>query len=153
MALEWVLFVLLVMVMLINHGVQIYIHFEAYPLLSFVGKNEFGEYLKQYEKRLFVPLMMPYILTVLSNIALIFIRPEIVPVVGVIVLLVLNLSVASVTVMIATPVYNRIAQVGEAKGEDMKKLMQINLLRLGLTTVGSAVLMVILYLVVSGIAN
>lgn len=153
MAVEWILFVFLLVVMLINQGVQMYIHFEAYPLLGFVGKNEFGEYLKQYEKRLFVPLMLPYILTVLSNIALIFIRPEIVPVIGVIVLLVLNIAVAGVTVMVATPVYNRIAQAGEAKGDDMAKLMQINLIRLGLTTLSSAVLTVILYLVVAGIAS
>ncbi|HRF98786.1 MAG TPA: hypothetical protein PLZ51_26435, partial [Aggregatilineales bacterium] len=106
---------------------------------------------KQYEKRLFVPLMLPYVVGVLSNIALIFVRPEIVPVLGVIAVLVLNLSVGFVTVMVATPVYNRILQAGEAKGADMASLMKINLLRLGITTVASAVVAVILYLVLAGL--
>ena len=153
MAIEWLLFVVLVVVTLINQGVQIYIHFEAYPLLGYVGKAEFAEHIKQYEKRLTVPLMLPYVITLLSNIALIFIRPEIVPLIGIILLLVLNVSVAGVTMGVATPVYNRIVQAGEAKGENMTKLMQINLLRLGLTTLSSTVLTVILYLVVAGIVN
>ena len=151
MSIEWLLFVVLVVTALVNQGVQMYIHFEAYPLLGYVGKAEFAEYIKQYEKRLLVPLMLPYVVGVLSNIALIFVRPEIVPVLGVIAVLVLNLSVGFVTVMVATPVYNRILQAGEAKGADMASLMKINLLRLGITTVASAVVAVILYLVLAGL--
>lgn len=152
MSIEWLLFVILVVVMLINQGVQMYIHFNAYPLLGYVGKAEFAEYIKQYEKRLLMPLMLPYGITVLVNIALIFIRPEIVPVLGVIILLVLNLAVAGVTIMLATPVYSRIVSAGEAQGADMAKLMQINLIRLGITTLASGVLAVLIYLIVANIA-
>lgn len=152
MAIEWVLVVILLVVMLINQGVQMYIHFNAYPLLGYVGKAEFGDYIQQYEKRLLMPLMLPYGITVLVNIALIFIRPEIMPVLGVIILLVLNLAVAGVTVMVATPVYSRIVAAGEAKGADMAKLMQINLIRLGITTLASGVLAVLIYLILANIA-
>lgn len=153
MNIEWLLFVILLAGTLINLGIQIYIHFEAYPLLSYVGKGEFGDYLKQYEKRLFVPLMLPYGITILSNIALVFIRPEIVPVLAVIIVLVLNLGVAIVSVVIATPVYNRISQAGEANGADMATLMRINLIRLALSALSGGTLVVILYLVVSGITR
>lgn len=152
MSIEWLLFVILVVMSFINQGVQMYIHFNAYPLLGYVGKAEFAEYIKQYEKRLLTPLLLPGGITILVSIALIFIRPEIVPIVGVIILLVLNLSVAGVTIMLATPVYSRIVAAGEAKGADMAKLMQINLIRLGITTLASGVLAVLIYLIVANIA-
>ncbi|MDZ4672703.1 MAG: hypothetical protein SH821_17715 [Phototrophicales bacterium] len=151
MSIEWLLFVVLVVVNLINLGVQLYIHFEAYPVMQAVGKAEFSDYLKEYENRLLVPLMLPFVITILSNIALIFVRPEVVPVVAVIVVLVINLSVGFVSVMIATPVYNRIAEAKEASGANMASLMKINLLRLGLTIVSNAVLVVILYLILAGL--
>jgi len=103
MTIELVLFVIVVALTLFNNGVQAYIHFEAYPLLRRVGKSEFAGYLGDYEARLMIPLMLPYGLTVLSNLALLVIRPEPVPLVGIIVALVLNIAVAVVTITLATP--------------------------------------------------
>ena len=144
MTIELVLFVIVVALTLFNNGVQAYIHFEAYPLLRRVGKSEFAGYLGDYEARLTVPLMLPYGLTVLGNLALLVIRPEPLPLVGVILALVLNIAVAVVTITLATPVYGRIKQAQQAGGADMDSLMNINLLRLLLSTAASLTLLYLL---------
>src|SRR5258708_37250584 len=98
MTLEVILFILLTFTTFFNNGVQAYIHFEAYPLIPFVGKPEFPAYLKEYEGRLTIPLLLPTGVNVLSNLALLFIHPSGLSVVGVIVSLLLNLSVSVATV-------------------------------------------------------
>jgi hypothetical protein len=144
MTIELVLFVIVVALTLFNNGVQAYIHFEAYPLLRRVGKSEFAGYLGDYEARLTIPLMLPYGLTVLGNLALLVIRPEPLPLVGVILALVLNIAVAVVTITLATPVYGRVKQAQQAGGADMDSLMNINLLRLLLSTAASLTLLYLL---------
>lgn len=140
MEIESLVLIILVVVGLINQGVQMYIHFEAYPLFKFVGNPEFAIYIKQYEDRLTVPLLLPYGITVLSNIALIFLHPEPISVIAIIVLLVLNLSVAGISLQVATPIYEKIKAAGTADSADMAQLMQINLLRLGITSAASLML-------------
>jgi hypothetical protein len=138
------LFLILLITTLLSNGVQAYIHYEAYPLIPLVGKTEFAGYLKEYERRLTVPLVLPYLLTLLSNLALLFIRPAGISLCLVITAFVLNLAVAIATLTLATPVYNRIKQKGAALPEDMVALMRINLLRLVLSTVSSAVVVYML---------
>jgi hypothetical protein len=135
------LYVVLVGLILYNNGVQAYIHYEAYPLIPFVGKSEFATYMTEYEKRLTIPLLAPYGLTLLVNIILLFTRPTGISVISVIILLVLNMAVAIVTMVVATPVYNQLKQ-GEAV---MPRLMTINLLRLVLSTVSSVVALYLLF--------
>ncbi len=141
---ETVLFIALVVLTVFNNAIQVYIHFEAYPLFKYVGKAEFPAYVEQYEKRLAVPLMLPYGLTVLSNLALVFVRPEAINVVGVIVVLVLNLSVAAVTLTQVTAPYEEIKAAGTANIEAMPRLMRINLVRLVLSTLASVVVIYLL---------
>ena len=139
---ELIAFTLLTFGTFVSNGVQAYIHFEAYPLLPLVGKSEFPAYLKAYESRLTVPLILPYVVTLLANLILIFTRPAHLPLILVIVAFVLNLAVSVVTVMLATPIYNRIKQNGQALPDDMSQLMRVNLLRLILSTVSSIVVIV-----------
>jgi hypothetical protein len=139
-----ILFVVLVALTLFSNGVQAYIHFEAYPLLSKVGKPDFAAYIADYEKRLTVPLLLPTGLTVLSNLVLIFVHPVSLSVIGVIVALLLNLAVPVTTATVAAPVYNRVKAAGQAAGEDMSQLMRINLLRLLLSTASSLVILALL---------
>ena len=150
MSFELIVFIVLIVLTLFNNGVQAYIHFNAYPLLAYVRKEDFGKYLSEYEKRLMFPLMLPYGLMVLSNVVLIFTRPGKVSVAGVIVALLLNLAVATTTVVVATPVYNRIKAAGQAAGDDMSRLTQINLLRLLLSTASSLVVLFLLLTALSG---
>jgi hypothetical protein len=141
MSIENLLFVLLVALILFNNGVQAYIHFEAYPLFAYAGKDTFSTYIGEYEKRLTIPLLAPYGLTVLINIILLFFRNDNLSLVGIIVVLILNLAVALVTLFVATPVYNRIKQAGL---DEMPRLMTINLLRLLLSTASSVVVLYLL---------
>ena len=144
MTLEIILFTVLVFTVFYNNGVQAYIHYEAYPLISFVGKPEFANYLKEYERRLMIPLLLPYGITVLSNLALIFIRPAALSVIWVIIAFLLNVAVSVVTLRMATPVYNRIKENGVTT-EEMARLMGINLIRLVISTVSSIVVIIMLY--------
>ncbi|MEZ4668652.1 MAG: hypothetical protein R3E39_12135 [Anaerolineae bacterium] len=145
MSVEGLVFIVLVVTTIYNLGVQAYIHFEAYPLLSSVGKTEFPAYLKAYEDHLTIPLLAPYGLTLLSNVILLFGRPSHLTVLEVIAALVLNLSVSLVTQFVASPVYNKVKQSGEASGPDMARLMQINMLRLVLSLLAVAVIVVMLW--------
>jgi hypothetical protein len=144
MTLEIILFIVLVFTVFFNNGVQAYIHYNAYPLIAHVGKPEFANYLKEYENRLMIPLLAPYVVTLLSNLALIFIRPAALSVIWVIIAFLLNLSVAVVTMRVATPVYNRIKENGVTP-ELMQQLMGINLIRLVISTVSSGVVVIMLY--------
>ena len=144
MTLGVILFIVLVATTFFSNGVQAYIHYEAYPLFSSVGKPEFAAYIKEYETRLTIPLVVPYVLTLLSNLALLFAHPANLTVISVIVAFVLNLAVSVVTVMLAAPIYNRIKQAGTAAPAEMEQLMRINLIRLVLSTVSSVVVIYML---------
>jgi hypothetical protein len=144
MSLAAIVFIVLVVTTFISNGVQAYIHFEAYPLIPLVGKSEFANYLKEYETRLNIPLLLPYGLTVLSNIILIFTRPGSLSVIVVIVALILNLAVSVVTLQLATPIYNRIKQAGQAAPAEMEQLMRINLIRLVLSSLSSLIVIYML---------
>jgi hypothetical protein len=144
MTFDTVLFVVLAVTTFISNGVQGYIHFEAYPLIPFVGTAELPSYLKEYERRLALPLLVPYAVMVLSNIGLLFIRPAKLCLMCIIVALVLNLAVTLVTMTLATPVYNRIKQNGQALPNDMQRLLRIDLLRLLLSTISSGLVIYLL---------
>jgi hypothetical protein len=144
MTLQLVLFIVFVFTVFFNNAIQAYIHLEAYPLLAFVGKSEFAAYLKEYERRLTLPLFLPYILSLLSNLILMFTRPIGIGVGGLIATLVLNLAVSIVTLRLATPIYNKIQQTGQVSQEGLRELLQINLVRLGLSTLSSLVVIYLL---------
>jgi hypothetical protein len=146
MSLGVIAFIVLAVTTFFGNGVQAYIHYEAYPLFTSVGKAEFAAYIKEYETRLTIPLVVPYVLSLLSNLVLIFARPGTLSVIVVIVAFILNLAVSVVTVMLATPIYNRIKQAGAAAPADMEPLMRINLIRLVLSTVSS---LVVIYMLVT----
>lgn len=141
MTIELILLTALVALTLYGNGVHAYIHFNSYPLFAHVGKPEFPAYLGAWEKGLNIPLMLPYVFTLLVNIALIFVRPADVPVVGVIGVLLTMVVTAVVSVGLATPVYARIKKAGEAAAADLAALMRINLYRLGLATLASVIVL------------
>jgi hypothetical protein len=145
MTIQQLLFVILVFTTFYNNGVQFYIHQEAYPLLSLVGKAEFPAYLQAFEQRLTLSLLVPYGVTLLSNLILLIVGSSAISAIWLIIAFVLNLAVSIVTTVVATPVYNRVKQAGQAAGEDMRQLMRINLLRLGLTTLSSLVMVYLLF--------
>ncbi len=140
-----VLFLVLVFTTFFLNGIQAYIHLEAYPLFAFVGTEEFPAYLKEYERRLPLPLLLPSGAQVLSNLVLLFIRPAQLSLVWLIVALVFNIAVTVVTVVLATPVYNRYKQAGKITSDGMRELLRINFLRLALSTLSS---IIVLYLLI-----
>jgi hypothetical protein len=139
-----ILFLVFVFTTFYSNGVQAYIHLEAYPLFAFVGPQELPAYLKEYEKRLPLPLLLPYFATVFSNILLLVFRPARLSLVWLIVALVLNIAVTVVTVVLATPVYNRYKQAGTITSDGMHELLRINFLRLALSTLSSIIVIYLL---------
>ena len=141
-----ILFLVFVFTTFYSNGVQAYIHLEAYPLFAFVGTQELSAYLKEYERRLPLPLLLPYFATVFSNLLLLFFRPAQLSLVWLIVALVLNIAVTVVTLVLATPVYNRYKQAGKITSDGMRELLRINSLRLALSTLSSVI---VIYLLIS----
>src|SRR5260221_11925755 len=105
-----VLFLVLVFTTFFLNGIQAYIHLEAYPLFAFVGTEEFPAYLKEYERRLPLPLIFPSGAQLLSNLVLLFIRPAHLSLGWFIVALVFNIDVTVVPVVLSPRVYNRYKQ-------------------------------------------
>jgi hypothetical protein len=138
------IFVLYIFFTFFHNGVQAYIHFEAYPLLAYVGKPDFATYLEQYERRLMPVLMLPTGLLLLTNLFVIFSHSDNMSAKGPILTLVLELALTGVTLALAAPVYNRIKQAGQAAGADMQQLMRLNLLRLALATISSLAVIYVL---------
>ena len=145
MTLPALIFIIFVFTTFFNNAIQAYIHQETYPSFAFVGQSEFAAYLKEYERRLTLPLLLPYAISLLSNLILFFVRPAGVSVVLLVINFLLNLAVSIVTLRVATPVYNRIAQAGRANPDDLRELLQINLLRLGLSTLCSLIVLYLLF--------
>lgn len=150
MTIQLAIFLLFIFTTFFGTGVQTYIHQEAYPLLAYIGGGqEFPNYLKAFEQRLTIPLVLPYVLAVLSNIILFFIRPNGVPLLWLIVAFVLSLASSGVTAGIATPVYNRYKQNGKPELQIVQRLVNINILRLVLSLLGSAIAIYLLVLVIT----
>jgi hypothetical protein len=150
MTIQHIIFVILVFTSFFNCGVQAYIHFNAYPILKHVGRADFANYLTRYEQGLTVPLLLPYGLSLLSALLLIFLRPSGIDALWIILALVLNGAVAAVTMIMATPIYNRIKEAGEASPADMSQLINVNLLRLLLTLLSSVVVIWMLLVLIRG---
>jgi len=143
MTVEIAVFLVLVATTFINLGVQMYIHWEAYPLLAYVGKSEFAAYIAEYERRLAVPLLLPYALSLITAIIALIAPPDQVSRVILGIAFLLNLAVSMVTMMVAAPVYEAHKKAGSVTSAGLADLMRINLLRLALTLLSG---LVILYL-------
>ena len=148
MTIQLAIFLLFVFTMFFSTGVQAYIHQEAYPLLAYIGGPDFPTYLKQFEQRLTIPLVLPYLLAVLSNIVLFFTRPNTIPLVWLIVVFVISVAMSGITGGLATPVYNRYKQNGKPEAGIVQQLVRINILRLVLSLVNSAIVVYLLVLVI-----
>jgi len=144
MSIQLVTFIVLVVATFYHLGVQMYIHFETYPLIPFVGKKEFKMYLDEYERRLTIPLLLPYGIMLLSNFVLLFIRFEGIPLFWVITAFILNLLVTVLTIVWATPVYTRIKQAEMATSEETQNLLRINVFRLLLSALSSFIVVFLL---------
>ena len=147
MSIQLAIFLVFVFTTFFSAGVQTYIHQEAYPLLAYIGGQDFPTYLKQFEQRLTIPLVLPYVLAVLSNIVLFFTRPNNIPLVWLIVVFVISIAMSGITGGLATPVYNRYKQNGKPEVRVVQQLERINILRLVPSLVNSAIVVYLLVLV------
>ena len=125
-----------------NAGLQYYTTVSTYPLFSEVDEANFVRFHKAYEGKLPLSIYIPYSLWMLSTLALLFVRPDGVTLLWVVLLLVLNGSIMAVSLAFAAPVHTKLDREGKNAG-DLAKLRRYNLPRLLAVAASS---MVALYL-------
>ena len=130
-------FVVVVFATFFNNALHFYTQVQTYPLLAWVGREEFVPFHKQYQRRLPVAIYAPYSLLMAANALLLFFRPAEVTVGWVIVLLILNASILVESLALAAPVHRRMdRQTGNDKGE-VGRLIRLNAARLAAATASS----------------
>jgi hypothetical protein len=147
MAFESILLVILVVSTFIIQGTQLYLHFDTYPLLAHVGRAEFSAYLSEFERRFISLTIVPFSLSVLSNLGLVVFRPDelrLTPIVVALVLIVV-LGVSNS----GSGRYRMIKQAGEATPIHLVSFMEFNLLRLSIASFRSLLVLYILYTVLA----
>lgn len=139
----WVLLVLAFATFFMN-AIHWYTQVETYPLFSWVPKEGFVSFHKEYERRLPVALYVPYSVLMVANVLLFFSAPEGVGFGWTVVLFVLNAFIAAESLAFAAPVHYRMDREGKDEGA-VRKLVLLNSLRL---VAGTASSFVVLYLLV-----
>lgn len=124
------------------NAIHWYTQIQTYPLFSWVPKEGFVSFHKEYERRLPVALYAPYTLMMAANVLLFFFRPEGVGLGWVIALFVLGAFIMAESLAFAAPVHSRLDRDGKDDGA-VKKLIFFNLLRL---VVGTTSSLIVLYL-------
>ena len=81
-----------------------------YPAWSKIGAAEFPAFHADAERRLLPNFVVPFFLTLVPTVALVFVRPAAVPLGWVLAALVLNLAIMATTVGIAVPLQHRLGQ-------------------------------------------
>lgn len=125
-----------------NNALHWYTQFQTYPLFAWVGKQEFRRLHGEYERRLSLALYVPYGLLMVSNVLLLAFRPPEIGTWTAIALLLLNASVAVVSLLLAVPVHRRLDREAphHAPG-DLDRLVRLNALRLAAATISSALVL------------
>src|SRR5688572_24026686 len=141
MSLENLIFVIVLATQWLISVFNPIIHNKAYQHLNNVGREGSRTYFAEYGRGSVMRLILLYFLRFPANIALLFLRPDGVSLLGVIVVLILNLAVSTTTQVLAAPVYNRIRQGDSVDSAEMSRLTNINLLRLALSALASLVVL------------
>ena len=149
MSLGLAIFAVVVFATFFNNALHFYTHVQTYPLFAWVDRDGFVPFHKEYERRLPLAIYAPYSLLMAANALLLFFRPAEVAAGWVIVLLILNASIAVVSVALAAPVHRRMdRQTRNDKGE-VGRLIRLNGVRLAAATAGSVL---VAYLLVGALA-
>lgn len=142
---------ILLLVMLtsaLNTGLQYYTTVSTYPLFSDLPAEGFVSYHKAYERRLPLAIYLPYTVLMLSNLLLLFVRPEAIAVGWVVLLLVLNGSIMALSLAFAAPVHARLNHEGK-RADLLALLRRYNLPRLVVSTASTLLLGALLTQVMS----
>ncbi|GAB4511729.1 MAG: hypothetical protein OHK0046_10220 [Anaerolineae bacterium] len=144
MSLELVVFLALVFTTFYINAVQWYTQVESYPLMTYVGAQEYRAYGQFYERRLVFALYIPYLVQMLSNLFLIFSRPEGLATVWFIIAFLANLSIMVLSLTLAVPVHKKHAAQGFITDDGVRAVLRVNLLRLAAACLSSGIMLYLL---------
>lgn len=126
----------------LNWTVHYYTHVVTYRLLPVVAGTTDGagfvHYHQQYERRLPWAVYLPWTLLTALSVAFLAIRPDGVGLGAAVVLLVLNASIAVLSVALALPVHRRIDERERLTDTDVRALRRVNGARLAAATASLA---------------
>jgi hypothetical protein len=126
-----------------NWTLHYYTQLGTYALFPAVAGQTDGRgfvaYHRAYERRLPLTVYLPWSVLMLASVALLFRRPEPVGLPAAVVLLLLNASIAGLSLALAAPVHRRIDERGDLTPADTGALLRWNGVRL-LAATASALL-------------
>lgn len=104
---------------------------------SHAGRDGFVGYHQAYERRLPLTVYAPWSALMAASFAFCVVRPDDVGLPVALVLLVLNASIAGLSIAFAAPVHGRIDDHGGLSPEDARALLRWNAVRLAVATVSA----------------
>jgi hypothetical protein len=98
---------------LFNTGLQYYTTVSTYPLFSNLEEQNFVTFHKAYERKLPLSIYFPYTLLMVSNLFLLFLRPDGISWFWPVVMVLLNASIMAISLPFAAPVHARLDRTGK----------------------------------------
>ena len=128
-----------------NLAVHWYTQLVTYALFPTIAAaasgTAFVAYHRQYEKGLPLAIYLPWALLTAASAALVFVRPDGFPLWTAIVILVLNASIAPISILFAAPVHRRIDADDELDNMSSRALLRWNAVRLVIMTASLALIL------------
>lgn len=121
-----------------NTALQYYSQVATYPLFAAIGPG-FADYHRAYERRLSLAIYAPFALLMVTMIALVAVPPAGMGRGWPLAMLVLNLSIAPISILLAVPHHRRLTAQGLADAAGVGALLRANGLRLAVSTAASAI--------------
>lgn len=140
--------ILLVVSLLTAHNWSFHIYtqvvtYRLFPLVSrMAGDEGFSRYHAAYVGRLPAVFQVPWVLLMVTSAALVAVHPVGTSALQAVVLLVLNGSIAGVSLVFAAPVHSRIAREGRLTPRDARLLQRWTTARTALATAAMALVVV-----------
>ncbi len=130
----------------LNWTIHFYTHVVTYRLFSVIAANADGagfvRYHQAYERKLPWSIYMPWSMLVAASILYLVAAPSVYAAT----LLLLNLSIAVISVVFAVPTHRRIGRIGAFTDRDATILLRANLLRLLVATLSLALVSGLLFI-------
>lgn len=127
-----------------NWTLHYHTHVGTYALFPAVAAHSGGDgfvgYHRAYEKRLPLTMYAPWSALMVASVAFCVVRPDDIGLPVALVLLVLNASIAVLSIAFAAPVHSRIDDRGSLVAEDARALLRWNAVRLAVATASALII-------------
>jgi hypothetical protein len=123
----WVLLLALAFTLYMT-GVIVNMQLLEYPLFALVGKGDFARYHAFHNRSLFVLVLLPTLIALISSVVLLWIRPSSIPLWPVILVVASDLGIVVSTAVLQAPLHTKLDRNGFSEAV-IKTLVQTNWIR------------------------